>query len=169
MSYRFKVALVGDERVGKTASIRRFIDGSFSGSYKQTLGVEVTVKVIQIGHDTVIFSIFDIAAQPTYKIFRANYYAGAGGFFLLFDQTDHGTFDHLDEWVHEIRAAAPASPILLIGNKNDLPQKQVNPEEITNATGRLGCSMFFKTSAKTGEGIEDMFLWMGKNLLKPRP
>ncbi len=91
MSYRFKVALAGDERVGKTASIRRFIDGSFSDSYKQTLGVEVTVKVIQIGHVTVIFSIFDVAAQPTYKVFRANYYAGARGFFLLFDQTDHGT------------------------------------------------------------------------------
>ncbi len=164
-SYRFKVIIAGDECVGKTACIRRFVDSKFSESYKQTLGFEVSIKVITINQNPVILSIFDVAGQKSYQKIRANYYTGANGYCLLFDQTNYNTFNHLEEWFREIRAVSPSSPILLIGNKNDVPQKQVTSEDVSLALKKYGIPAFIKTSAKTGEGIQEMFLQIGNIMI----
>ncbi len=160
-SYRFKVVMAGDDKVGKTSCIRRFVDNSFSESYKQTLGFEVSIKVVTVGQTPVIFSIFDVAGEKSYQGIRANYYPGAVGYFLLYDQSNLTTFRHLEEWLREIRAVTPSSIILLIGNKNDAPQKQVTDEDTSLALKLYGFPAFLKTSAKTGEGIQEMFQRMG--------
>lgn len=167
-SFRFKVVLAGDEQVGKTAAIRRFCSGIFSESYKQTLGFEVSIKVIQVGQFPVIFSIIDVGGQKMYQGLRTNYYAGASAFLLMFDQTNRPTFDSLGEWVQEIRAIDQTSYFILVGNKNDLPNKQVTREDVTqlmNTQQTAHFTTYFQTSAKTGEGIQEMFLYVATLLL----
>jgi len=167
-SYRFKIVLAGDESVGKSCCIRRFVDDSYSESYKPTLGFEVSVKIIQIEQLTIICSIFDVAGQKSYQNLRKSYYSGATGVILMFDQTNHKTLVNIGEWFREIREVVPKSPVLLVGNKNDLPQKQVTPEDVSLAMKVYGFPAFVQTSAKTGEGIQEMFLCMGKLMVESK-
>ncbi len=157
--------LAGDDQVGKTAAIRRFCSGLFTDSYKQTLGFEVSIKVIQVGQFPVILSIIDVGGQATYRGLRANYYAGASAFLLMFDQTNRNTFNNLAAWIQEIRAVDQTSYIFLVGNKNDLPEKQITPEDVSQIRSSNHFTSYFQTSAKTGEGIQEMFLYVSTLLL----
>ncbi len=157
--------LAGDERVGKTAAIRQFCTGTFSESYKQTLGFEVSIKVIQVGQFPVIMSIIDVGGQKMYQGLRASYYAGSSAFLLMYDQTNRQTFNDVAEWVNEIRAVDKTSHLFLVGNKIDLPDKQVTPEDVSLARNSNKFTAIFQTSAKTGEGIQEMFLYVATILL----
>jgi GTPase SAR1 family protein len=44
MSPQFKVIVLGDGAVGKTSLVRRFADDSFGGTYKQTIGLDFSLK-----------------------------------------------------------------------------------------------------------------------------
>jgi len=156
-SVNFKVVIVGDEYVGKTSCIRRFIDDRFVENYKPTLGFEISVKTLQLQETTVILSIWDLAGQGLFEPMRKAYYEGGRGFFVVFDLTNQNTFDHVDNWANEIMATVPGAPIIIIGNKADLPDQVVLPETISQKCIELGLGNPIITSARTGEGILDAF------------
>ncbi|HMF32667.1 MAG TPA: GTP-binding protein [Candidatus Lokiarchaeia archaeon] len=164
-SYQFKIILTGDEAVGKTSAVRRFVDGTFKESYKATLGFEVSVKAIICGSSSIVFSIFDVAGQQDFQGVRAGYYQGSFGFLLMFDLTNRASFEHIPNWVDEIRAAEPNVPIILIGTKSDLPDPQVTPEEMAIACEIFELQESIIASSKTGAGVDEMFNRIGNAII----
>ncbi len=163
------MAVTGNERVGKTSCIRRFIQDYFVENYLPTLGFEVSVKTTQIGGQTVILSIWDIGSQNP-KDLRMKYFQGAAGFLLVFDVTNRQSFDALDQFCGEIRCVAPIAPIVLMGNKIDLPKPLIAPEELRQKANKFNAIASTLTSAKSGKGILDAFSIIGKALLNnPNP
>ena len=43
-AYRFKIVMLGDGAVGKTALTTRFTEDSFEGDYKRTIGADFAIK-----------------------------------------------------------------------------------------------------------------------------
>ncbi len=161
-SYRFKIILAGDEAVGKTSTIMRFVHGTYSEMYKPTLGFQISVKVLnyttpQNEDRTVVFSIWDIAGQGQFASVRKGYYAGTDGILLLFDLTRRKTFEDAKFWADEIRGVTPGAPIVLVGNKADLPSQAVLPQELTYLSNECKFASYVITSAATGRGVEEMF------------
>lgn len=91
---QFKVIIVGDGAVGKTSMALRFVDQHFTGSYKQTLGVDFFSKRIElpgirrrwsrlnmtrtlIGDLEVTLQIWDIGGQSIGSKMIKNYIYGA--------------------------------------------------------------------------------------------
>jgi small GTP-binding protein len=161
--YLFKCIVVGDGGVGKTALTIRFSKGFFTEDYKMTIGVDFHVKTISIdteeeGPIKVKLQIWDTGGQERFSSIRPMYYRGSLGGLLIFDLTSYESFEHLPQWIEEVRANIKSEiPLLLVGNKSDLiNERAVSPEEITNFTEKFNL-YYMETSAKTGEGVGDCF------------
>jgi len=160
--YLFKSIVVGDGGVGKTALTLRFSKGFFTEDYKMTIGVDFHVKTISIDtHEGPIkckLQLWDTGGQERFSSIRPMYYRGSLGTILVFDLTNSASFEHLPQWIEEVRANIKSDiPVLLIGNKSDLTdQRAVSIEEISNFTRAFNL-YYMETSAKTGDGVGDCF------------
>ncbi|MFX1494722.1 MAG: GTP-binding protein [Promethearchaeota archaeon] len=160
--YLFKSIVVGDGGVGKTALTLRFSKGFFTEDYKMTIGVDFHVKTISIdtleGTIKCKLQLWDTGGQERFSSIRPMYYRGSLGAVLVFDLTNYASFEHLPQWIEEIRANIKSEiPLLLVGNKNDLTdQRTVSIEEINNFTRDFNL-YYMETSAKTGDGVGDCF------------
>ncbi len=160
--YLFKSIVVGDGGVGKTALTLRFSKGFFTEDYKMTIGVDFHVKTISIdtseGPIKCKLQLWDTGGQERFSSIRPMYYRGSLGTILVFDLTNSASFEHLPQWIEEVRANIKAEiPVLLIGNKSDLlDQRAVSSEEISKFTNDLNL-YYMETSAKTGDGVGDCF------------
>ena len=160
--YLFKSIVVGDGGVGKTALTLRFSKGFFTEDYKMTIGVDFHVKTITIDTDEgpirAKLQIWDTGGQERFSSIRPMYYRGSLGALLIFDLTNSASFEHLPQWIEEVRANVKTEiPLLLVGNKSDLiDQRAISLEEINNFTNNFNL-YYMETSAKTGEGVGDCF------------
>jgi len=160
--YLFKSIVVGDGGVGKTALTLRFSKGFFTEDYKMTIGVDFHVKTIAIetaeGLIKCKLQLWDTGGQERFSSIRPMYYRGSLGTVLVFDLTNSASFEHLPQWIEEVRANIKNNiPILLVGNKSDLiDQRAVSIEEISNFTRDFNL-YYMETSAKTGDGVGDCF------------
>ncbi len=164
-SARFKVVLAGDESVGKSCLVRRFVDEQFSDDYIPTLGFQIFFKSLKIGEYSVDFQIWDVAGQSSFEFARRNYYSHSQGFLLVFDVTNPKSFQNLDKWVAEIRAICPTAPGILVGNKSDLPDGKISEQEFAQKSEQLSASGRVLTSAKTGSKVNDAFDLLGRTIL----
>lgn len=115
----YKVVLVGDPRVGKTAFKRCFKSCEYPNRYEATIGAEVDAFEVKKGE--VIFNVWDIAGQDKYAGLRSDMYKDAHAAIVMFDLTDGVSYEHVEQWTSDIRAVCPNIPILIVGNKADEP------------------------------------------------
>ena len=160
--YLFKSIVVGDGGVGKTALTLRFSKDFFTEDYKMTIGVDFHVKTITIntieGPIKAKLQLWDTGGQERFSSIRPMYYRGSLGAVLVFDLTNAASFQHLPQWIEEVRANLKTEiPLLLVGNKSDLTDhRMVSLEEINNFTRDFNL-YYMETSAKTGDGVGDCF------------
>ncbi|MHA1881835.1 MAG: Rab family GTPase [Candidatus Thorarchaeota archaeon] len=172
--FLFKVVVLGEGAVGKTAIVTRFSHGFFRTDYKTTIGSQFAVKNIDIpgeGSDPmtmVKLQIWDVAGQSRFQILRPMYYRGSSGGVLVYDVTRRRTFLVLEEWLKELEAAVGKKiPLVLVANKTDLPDRIVEPAEGKEFAERFSMP-YLESSAKTGEGIIDIFENLGRSLVSKR-
>ena len=93
------------------------------------------------------------------------YFREAQAALLIFDKTNPKSLENLKEWIVELDSKADISKmvIAIAMNKYDLPDQLV-PEEDVEEFVEAGNYMLFRTSAKTGEGVQDMFTQVAKQL-----
>ncbi|KAG5968817.1 hypothetical protein E4U57_003993 [Claviceps arundinis] len=66
-------------------------------------------------------SLWDTAGQETYKSVTRSYFRGASGALLVFDLSRRQTFEHVTDWLNDLRQIAePDIVVVLVGNKADL-------------------------------------------------
>jgi len=160
--FLFKSIVVGDGGVGKTALTLRFSKGFFTEDYKMTIGVDFHVKTIELdteeGPIRCKLQLWDTGGQERFSSIRPMYYRGSLGAVLVFDLTNPASFEHLPQWIQEVRSNVKTEiPLLLVGNKSDLlDQRKVSIEEINKFTNDFNL-YYMETSAKTGDGVGDCF------------
>ena len=171
--FLFKIVVLGEGAVGKTAIVTRFSHGFFRTDYKTTIGSQFAVKNVDItksdqSHVTVKLQIWDVAGQSRFQILRPMYYRGSSGGLLVFDVTRRRTFIVLEEWLDELyKAIGKNIPLVLVANKTDLPDRVVEPSEGREFADAHGMP-YLESSAKTGEGIVDIFGHLAEVLVKSR-
>jgi len=168
VDYRFKIVVCGDPGVGKTSLILRFTDNAFKRTYMPTIGVNITNKNIIINGMIVQLVFWDVAGQAQFKKIRTHFYAGAEGIILLFDLTDFNTFNNCYNWYNDIKDKLDNDKALqgfLIGNKNDLDDKQIKRDAAEKLSGDINLG-YVETSALTGANVEHVFYQIANKLLK---
>jgi small GTP-binding protein len=165
MIFKWKISVCGDSSVGKTSLVRRFVTGAFSDAYLSTIGVTFLRKELTMdGHD-ITLQIWDLGGQNLFSSVRANYLRGSHGAMILFDLTQKTTLAHVQQWVDEVLSTAGKIPIMIIGNKSDLPFKENIDQRAMALCQNLGYP-FIKTSAKTGDQMEDAFLTLCRSIMQ---
>jgi small GTP-binding protein len=165
--YIFKLILIGNSGVGKSSIIQRYMKNTFEESYKCTIGVDFLMKTLNLNGKTVKLQLWDTAGQEKYKSMVASYYRGANVALVVFDITNHASFDSLPVWIENYYKNGPEEKnIILIGNKKDMEEsRQVTRQEaeIFSETNNM---MYFETSAKEGDNIEYIFTYAAEKLLE---
>ena len=94
------------------------------------------------------------------------YYRNANCAVVVYDITQTASLMKARSWVSELqRQADPSIVIALCGNKTDLnARRQVSQEEAKKYADEEGL-MWGETSAKTGEGVSDIFTAIGESPL----
>lgn len=159
-----KVCLLGDGAVGKTSLVRRYVYDFFGDEYLKSFGTKVTKKILDLDEVELTLMIWDILGQKTHRSLHEAYYKGAGGALLVCDLTREDTVRHLIDWKNDFCKTVGQVPIIPIANKSDLDWR-VSPsvlDEVSKAIGRG----FIPTSAKTGEGVENVFLQLGTAMME---
>lgn len=112
--------------------------------------------------------IWDTAGQERFRTITSAYYRGADGIITVYDVTSQESFDHVQDWLHEVeRYASPGTVKLLVGNKCDREDKVVSTETGEAFASNLNMP-FLETSAKTAENVEAAFLAMASELIKAK-
>lgn len=159
-----KVCVLGAFGVGKTSLVRRYVESMFSETYLTTVGVKVDKKTLTVGTDPITLVLWDIAGQDDTTAIRMSYVRGAAGYFLVADGTRRETLDVC----HSIRARVAAEvgpiPYLLLLNKADLETEWELAD--LQAGGEPDAAAVIRTSAKTGEGVEEAFQELAKRILR---
>jgi len=115
-------------------------------------------------------SLWDTAGQETYKSVTRSYFRGASGALLVFDLSRKQTFEHVTDWLNDLRQIAePDIVVILVGNKADLAQEAENKREVTKEEAqewaRLnGVLEYVETSAKSGENVEKAFMRVAERI-----
>ncbi|XP_072051404.1 ras-related protein Rab-7L1-like [Amphiura filiformis] len=167
----FKVLVVGDSLVGKTAFVRRYVQGRYEDNYKVTVGVDFALKKIQRSEDEVIrLQLWDIAGQERFSSLTRVYYKDASACVIMFDVTQNKTFQSVIRWKDDVdskvalRDGTPI-PCLLLANKVDLPEHSVTEEEIKKLSQDrtfVGWSMI---SVKDNVNVADSMKFLVEEIL----
>ncbi len=104
--YLFKILLIGDAAVGKSSILLRYADNIFNEAYMSTIGIDFRIKDFNLDDKLIKLQIWDTAGQERFKNLTSTYYKGAHGVIFVFDTTDPGTFESIDEWVNEVEKHA---------------------------------------------------------------
>ena len=165
--YIFKLILIGNSGVGKSSILQRYIKHTFEESYKCTIGVDFLMKSIIVNGKTVKLQLWDTAGQEKYKSMVSSYYRGANVALIIFDITNHKSFESLPNWIENFYKNGPEQKnIILIGNKKDLEEERQVTQEEAEAFSETNNMIYFETSAKDGDNIDYVFNYTAEKLLE---
>ena len=152
---RHKIIFVGDAGVGKTTIISRVMDNPFNEVYEPSIGVDFMSKIIKYRGQNIKLQIWDTAGQEKYKGLIPSYVRNSSIVFLIYDISVKTSFDNIPNWITFIRSIENTT-LVLCGNKIDLEKREVTKEEGEALAQKEGIA-FYEISAKSGEGIKNMF------------
>ena len=154
-----KIVLVGDTEVGKTCVLMRLIKKEFQQDSEPTIGAAFQNYYMKVEDgETVQLQIWDTAGQEQYKSLAPMYYRAANVAIIFFDLTNIESYKSLPSWIQELSQKAPAQVNMVIcGNKKDLENRCISFSEAKKFAMDNGAISYRETSAKTGEGVIEMF------------
>ena len=165
----YKILFLGETQVGKTSLIVRYSDNDFQEGGLPTLGVDLKYKYIEIDKKNIRLDLWDTAGEERFRSITKSYYSGADGIIFVFDLGNPKSFKTLKTWIEDTKnKVKPNIEFVLAANKSDLKDKRVvQKEEIEKFSSQYDIP-FFETSAKTGDGIDEMFNTFINNLLSKK-
>ncbi|MEE9116464.1 MAG: Rab family GTPase [Thermoplasmata archaeon] len=159
-----KVCMVGDNSVGKTSLVRRFVYDTFEDKYLATLGAKVTKKdeivpFPELGVEyEIAMIIYDIMGAKEFRsLLREAYFFGAQGLIAVCDLTAGETFESLEDWIMNAFNVTGKIPVELLANKADLEGEHVITESDIEKLSESYESTHKLTSAKTGSNVDLAF------------
>lgn len=154
-----KVTLLGDTAVGKTCIINKYVEGKFDPGTITSAKPTYSKKYFLQGNKKVSLNIWDTVGQERYLAIGKHFYKESYITCLVYDITSKSTFDNLQNlWYKEIMENGEKEKILaIVGNKADLfVDEEVKEKEARDYAKEINAE-FFLTSAKSGDGIDNMF------------
>eukprot|EP00049_Salpingoeca_infusionum_P021680 m.4113 g.4113 ORF g.4113 m.4113 type:complete len:206 (+) comp4421_c0_seq1:277-894(+) len=155
---KFKLVFLGEQSVGKTSLITRFMYDSFDNTYQATIGIDFLSKTMYLEDRTVRLQLWDTAGQERFRSLIPSYIRDSSIAVVAYDVTNRATFEKTTTWIDDVRAERGHDVIImLVGNKTDLSDKrQVSIEEGEAKAKELNV-MFIETSAKAGHNVKQLF------------
>lgn len=159
MVQSYKIAVLGEGGVGKSAITIQFTSGVFASDYDPTIEDAYRIDV-EVDKECVGLDILDTAGQEVFSAVRDRYIKDGEGFLIVYSITEKTTFQQavrIYEQIKRVKDSDQPFPVVLVGNKSDLEDKR----EVSNGEGSMMAQQsqcgFFETSAKERVNIDECF------------
>ncbi|KAH8925757.1 ras-domain-containing protein [Atractiella rhizophila] len=173
---KFKLVFLGEQSVGKTSLITRFMYDTFDNTYQATIGIDFLSKTMYLEDRTIRLQLWDTAGQERFRSLIPSYIRDSSVAVVVYDITtpiirfdrcgrsdidndveSHIFYEYLQMGRRCTSRAGNDVIIVLVGNKTDLNEKrQVTTEEAEKKSKELNV-MFIETSAKAGHNVKNLF------------
>ena len=164
LDLQYKILVLGESSVGKTSLLVRYTEDKFENTV-QTIGVDVKNKYVMYENKKIQLELWDTAGQERFKGIAQNYFRAANGVILVFDITNKESFNKLKFWINEGKTNIGQDTELIIAeNKVDLEESRAVTKEAIKEFGKKTNLDILPTSAKTGEGVNEIILMLVKKL-----
>ncbi|KAK9867423.1 hypothetical protein WJX84_007103 [Apatococcus fuscideae] len=155
---KYKLVFLGDQSVGKTSIITRFMYDKFDNTYQATIGIDFLSKTMYLEDRTVRLQLWDTAGQERFRSLIPSYIRDSSVAVVVYDVSNRQSFLNTVRWIEEVRTERGTDVIIvLVGNKTDLVDKRQVSIEEGDAKAREFSVMFIETSAKAGFNIKALF------------
>lgn len=167
---RRKLVIVGDGACGKTCLLIVFSKGTFPEVYVPTV-FENYVSDVEVDGRRVELALWDTAGQEDYDRLRPLSYPDSNVILICFAIDSPDSLDNVQEkWISEVLHFCQGIPIILVGCKKDLrddpktiqelqrtSQRPVSPQDGDAVAQKIGALKYLECSAKTQEGVREVF------------
>ncbi|KAL6867271.1 hypothetical protein ACP4OV_015295 [Aristida adscensionis] len=162
---KYKLVFLGDQAVGKTAILTRFMYDKFDATYQATIGIDFLSKTMYLEDRTVRLQLWDTAGQERFRSLIPSYIRDSSVAVIVYDVTDRQSFSNTSKWIEEVNTQRGGDVlIVLVGNKTDLVDKRQVSTEEGEAKAQEHGIMFIETSAKAGFNIKPLFRKIASSL-----
>eukprot|EP00286_Rhodomonas_abbreviata_P012645 CAMPEP_0181324638 /NCGR_PEP_ID=MMETSP1101-20121128/20473_1 /TAXON_ID=46948 /ORGANISM="Rhodomonas abbreviata, Strain Caron Lab Isolate" /LENGTH=210 /DNA_ID=CAMNT_0023432841 /DNA_START=150 /DNA_END=782 /DNA_ORIENTATION=+ len=162
---KYKLVFLGDQSVGKTSIITRFMYDKFDSTYQATIGIDFLSKTMYLDDRVVRLQLWDTAGQERFRSLIPSYIRDSSVAVIVFDVTNRESFDNTGRWIDEVRQERGDDVILaLVGNKTDLAEKRRVSREEGEEKARKYKILFVETSAKAGLNVKALFKQLAHQL-----
>ena len=129
-----------------------------------TIGIDKESINVKIGQHIYRITLWDTAGQEKFRFLPKKYYKNANGIFLLFDVTNAESFNNVSTWMNDVKENTPSTndenekqkiKIFLIGNKIDLPKREITKEQAVMQANSLGIK-YYEISCKMNMNIPEV-------------
>ena len=154
-----KILLVGDKNAGKTDIVEKYVDNRSNDIHLTTIGSEHKDKVITIDNYEIKLMIWDTSGQERYRSINRNFIRNTDGIIFVYNITDLSSFEHIKEWIRNIKERDKNFKCVLCGNKADLEQgkeRRILTDEL-EYYGRVEIIPVYEISSKTGYNLKEAF------------
>ncbi|GBG31366.1 Rab-like protein 2A [Hondaea fermentalgiana] len=124
-----KIILLGDSATGKSKLIERYLMDEYCPHQDSTYALTLFKHQGQVedprtgAKKKVNIDFWDTAGQERFQKIHSSFYYRAHGCILVFDVTRKATYQHLPQWLAELRQYAENVPCLVVANKIDVDMK----------------------------------------------
>ncbi|XP_065841779.1 ras-related protein Rab-8B-like [Oscarella lobularis] len=163
--YLFKLLLIGDSAVGKTCILFRFSEDAFNSTFISTIGIDFKIRTVELDGKKIKLQIWDTAGQERFRTITTAYYRGAMGIMLVYDITNLKSFENIKNWIRNVEEHAAADvERMILGNKCDMEDQRKVPRDKGEQLAAEHGIKFSETSAKTGQGVEESFMSLARDI-----
>ncbi|KAK6480302.1 ras-related protein Rab-6A-like isoform X2 [Huso huso] len=154
---KFKLVFLGEQSVGKTSLITRFMYDSFDNTYQATIGIDFLSKTMYLEDRTVRLQLWDTAGQERFRSLIPSYIRDSTIAVVVYDITNLNSFQQTSKWIDDVRTERGSDVIImLVGNKTDLADKRQVSVEVAERKSRELNVMYIETSAKAGYNVKQL-------------
>lgn len=162
-----KIIIIGDSNVGKSTIFKKVQNKEINIHKEQpTIGMDFARIYYNIDNKNVTVHLWDTAGQEKYHCIIKSYFREICGIILMFDVSNEQSFNNLKKWLDLTTIEKRCShkhPILLLGNKNDLP----------NVINSIELNTFIKTHnvryheiSSNNNNLEEIFKAFVSNIIQ---
>ena len=158
--------IVGNGAVGKSSMIQRYCRGTFTKSYKKTIGVDFLEKQLRVHGEDVRLMLWDTAGQEEFDAITKAYYRGAQACVVAFSTTDRDSLMAVRKWRKKVEDECGDIPMVLVQNKIDLISKAEISSYETERMASDNRMKLYRTSVKEDLNVDLVFQHLAENYIK---
>jgi small GTP-binding protein len=151
-----RISMLGAFAVGKTSLVERFVKGNYTAKYQTTVGVKINWRVVKPAEQELKLIIWDLAGEDEFQKVKVSNLKGSHGYLVVADGTRGETLEIARELQQRALETIGPVPFVLLLNKIDLTEQWDLDEASLQQMINDGWDIF-RTSAKTGTGVEEAF------------